>query len=373
MRPDRQADSPVSAAAPPAALRNMRRLGTSAWVIGISSRQACGLILSGRGPGVHDAMGRCPWQLGPAAPASWYTHGMKLAEFARPAVPVGYAQLILDVAATHDVAGDDLLAAADVPRELLDDPNGRLTAWQAGSLLVLAMEKSGEPAIGYEIGLHSSLTSHGLMGYGLISASTVREAIALGERFLPLRLPMVSMTLSVDGPTGVIEVAVTAPVGTVRQLPPRPVPRRALADGADRSPTVGVGRRTWSCGSTAPSRTTTRASRIGSRSCGSTWASTRPGSPPATSISRWRRPTTSPRPWSRSSAGSSWSSSAWRATWSPRSGPRCATRATASRTWRPSPSACTCPAGRSSASSRSTAPRSASWSRPSAAPRRSGC
>jgi AraC-like DNA-binding protein len=142
---------------------------------------------------------------------------MKLAEFARPAIPVGYAQLILDVAATHDVAAADLLAAADVPRQLLGDPNGRLTAWQAGSLLIHAMELSGEPAIGYEIGLHSSLTSHGLMGYGLISASTVREAIALGERFLPLRLPMVSITLSVDGPTGVIDVAVTAPVGTVRQ------------------------------------------------------------------------------------------------------------------------------------------------------------
>ncbi len=130
---------------------------------------------------------------------------------------MGYAQLILDVAATHGVAGADLLAAADVPPELLADPNGRLTAWQAGSLLVLAMELSGEPAIGYEIGLHSSLTSHGLMGYGLISVSTVREAIALGERFLPLRLPMVSMTLSVDGETAVIEVVETAPVGTVRQ------------------------------------------------------------------------------------------------------------------------------------------------------------
>ena len=57
---------------------------------------------------------------------------MKLAEFARPAVPVGYGQLILDVAATHGVAGDDLLAAAEVPAGLLDDPNGRLTAWQAG-------------------------------------------------------------------------------------------------------------------------------------------------------------------------------------------------------------------------------------------------
>ena len=61
------------------------------------------------------------------------------------------------------------------------------------------MEMSGEPALGYEIGLHSSLTSHGLMGYGLISSSTLRQAIALGESFLPLRLPMLSMTLAIDG------------------------------------------------------------------------------------------------------------------------------------------------------------------------------
>jgi AraC-like DNA-binding protein len=142
---------------------------------------------------------------------------MKLAEFDRPAVPVGYAQLLLDVAATHDVAGDTLLAAANVPSELLDDPRARLTAWQAGALLLLAMELSEEPGIGYEVGLHSSLTSHGIMGYGLISSGTVREAIDLSERYMPMRLPMVSMSLSVEGDTGVIDVAVTAPVGPVRQ------------------------------------------------------------------------------------------------------------------------------------------------------------
>lgn len=142
---------------------------------------------------------------------------MKLAEFDRPAVPVGYAQLILDVAATHDVAGEELLAAAEIPAALLDDPHGRLTAWQAGALLVTAMERTGEPGFGYEIGLHSSLTSHGIVGYGLISAATVREAIALGQRYMPMRLPMVCMQLSEEGDVGVIEVSVTAPVGTVRQ------------------------------------------------------------------------------------------------------------------------------------------------------------
>lgn len=142
---------------------------------------------------------------------------MKVAEFSRPVVPVGYGRLILDVVAMHDVPADRLLAAADVPGELLDDPHGRLTAWQAGALLFHAMELSGEPAIGYEIGLHSSLTSHGIMGYGLLSSSSVRDAISLGEKFLPLLLPMVSMRHFVEGDTGVIEVAETAPVGPVRQ------------------------------------------------------------------------------------------------------------------------------------------------------------
>ena len=142
---------------------------------------------------------------------------MKVADFSRPTVPVGYGRLILDVVALHGVAAEDLLAGADVPRSLLEAPGGRLTAWQAGAMLVGAMELSGEPAIGYEIGLQSSLTSHGIMGYGLLSSSTVRDAIGLGEKYLPVLLPMVSMRHFVDGETGVIEVAETAPVGPVRQ------------------------------------------------------------------------------------------------------------------------------------------------------------
>ncbi|MFL6171452.1 MAG: AraC family transcriptional regulator [Marmoricola sp.] len=142
---------------------------------------------------------------------------MRLGDLDRPAVPVGYGQLILDVASTHDVDPRVLLAAAEVPAELMADPNGRLTAVQSGLLLWHAMELSREPAIGYEIGLHSSLTSHGIMGYGLISSSSVRHAIGLSERYMPGRLPMLTMSLSVDGPVAAIEVVENAPLGPVRQ------------------------------------------------------------------------------------------------------------------------------------------------------------
>jgi AraC-like DNA-binding protein len=142
---------------------------------------------------------------------------MRLDDLTRPAVPVGYGQLILDVAATHGVDPAALLAASAVDPALMTDPHARLTALQSGSMLVNAMEMSGEPAIGYEIGLHSSLTTHGIMGYGLISSSTVRQAIGLSERYLPARLPMLTMTLTVDGPVAAIEIVENAPLGTVRQ------------------------------------------------------------------------------------------------------------------------------------------------------------
>ena len=142
---------------------------------------------------------------------------MRLDDLTRPAVPVGYGQLILDVASTHGVDPAALLAASDVDPTLMADPHARLTAIQSGSLLVHAMEMGGEPAIGYEIGLHSSLTSHGIMGYGLISSSSVRQAIGLSERYMPARLPMLTMTLTVDGPVAAIEIVENAPLGTVRQ------------------------------------------------------------------------------------------------------------------------------------------------------------
>ena len=142
---------------------------------------------------------------------------MRLDDLTRPAVPVGYGQLILDVAATHDVDPAALLSAAGVTADLMQDPNGRLSALQSGALLLHAMELSGEPAFGYEIGMHSSLTSHGLMGYGLISSSSVRQAIGLSERYMPARLPMLTMALKVDGPVAAIEVVENAPLGPVRQ------------------------------------------------------------------------------------------------------------------------------------------------------------
>jgi AraC-like DNA-binding protein len=142
---------------------------------------------------------------------------MSVAEwFDRPAVPVAYALLIGDVASSFGV-GPELFEAAGIAQDALADPDGRLTAMQAGSLLHFGMELSREPGFGYEIGLRSSLTSHGVMAFGLLTSATLRQAIELGAEYSSVRLPMLRLQLVEDGDQAGVDVQQTFPLGTVRQ------------------------------------------------------------------------------------------------------------------------------------------------------------
>ncbi|HJR90142.1 MAG TPA: AraC family transcriptional regulator [Aeromicrobium sp.] len=136
--------------------------------------------------------------------------------FDRPAVPVAYGLHIAEVAASFGV-GPELFDAAGIAPDAIADPDGRLTAMQAGSLLLRGMELTGEPGFGYEIGLRSSLTSHGVMAFGLLTSATLRDAIELGVEYGHVRLPMLQLQLVEDGVQAGVDVQQTFPVGAVRQ------------------------------------------------------------------------------------------------------------------------------------------------------------
>ncbi len=141
---------------------------------------------------------------------------MDPAHFDRPLVPAGYGLLIQEVAHGLGV-GSELLTAAGLTAERLESTDGRLSPLQAGSLLFHAMELSGEPALGYELGLQSSLTSHGLVGLALMSVDSVRTAVQWGVEFGQLQLPMLAIHLVAEDPWAAVEVTATSWLGPVRQ------------------------------------------------------------------------------------------------------------------------------------------------------------
>ncbi len=138
-------------------------------------------------------------------------------ELKKPAVPVVYGLLILELAQRRGIGREAMLRDLGIPERIWSTADARLTLIQTGGLLYRALRLTGDPALGYEIGLHSGLTTHGFITYGVMSYATLRQGIEFGMRFLPLRLPNLRMELVSEGACSAVEVSETTRQGDVRQ------------------------------------------------------------------------------------------------------------------------------------------------------------
>ncbi|MGH8528748.1 MAG: AraC family transcriptional regulator [Nevskiales bacterium] len=142
---------------------------------------------------------------------------MKTENLAKPSNPATYGRLILELAEARGVSRETLLAGLNIPTETLAAADGKLSQWQSSQLLYRALQLTRDPALGYAIGLHSNLTSHGFVGFGLMSHRTLREALEFGTKFVQLRTPFLSIRYFTDRQQGVIEVAERFSFGPLRQ------------------------------------------------------------------------------------------------------------------------------------------------------------
>jgi AraC-like DNA-binding protein len=134
----------------------------------------------------------------------------------RPAIPLAYVQLILEYAEHSGVAREKLVQGLGLSRNLLNSADARVSRHDAGAILLRAIKLTGNPGIGFEIGLSSSITTHGLVGYGLMASPTLRAGIEFGYRFLPTRLSYLRLDFYEDGDQAVVSVLDAADLGLAR-------------------------------------------------------------------------------------------------------------------------------------------------------------
>lgn len=103
---------------------------------------------------------------------------------AMPSVPVSYVWLMLTLCAELGVARAPLLQGQDITDDTLNDPDGRVSLRPTyAELCRRALALTGEPGLGYEFGLRAALTSHGIVGYGLMSQPSLRHVLTFGQQF----------------------------------------------------------------------------------------------------------------------------------------------------------------------------------------------
>src|SRR5262249_5209197 len=74
-------------------------------------------------------------------------------------------------------------------------PRARVPLSVADRVVARAIELSGEPGIGFHLGLQMRIATHGDVGIAAMTASTLREALGVATRFTPTRTNALELRL----------------------------------------------------------------------------------------------------------------------------------------------------------------------------------
>jgi AraC-like DNA-binding protein len=103
--------------------------------------------------------------------------------FSAELVPVAYADALLSLAEELGVARAALLAGARVKPELLGNPNGRLSFLDFNQLASVALQLCREPALGLVLGQRLNVSTHGILGYAVLSSANLGHALQFAMKY----------------------------------------------------------------------------------------------------------------------------------------------------------------------------------------------
>lgn len=103
--------------------------------------------------------------------------------FTAELVPVAYAEALLALAEELGLARTELFAAARVRPEVLGSPNARLSFIDFYHLIQAALERCGEPALGLVLGQRLNVSTHGILGYAVLSSANLGKALQFALKY----------------------------------------------------------------------------------------------------------------------------------------------------------------------------------------------
>jgi AraC-like DNA-binding protein len=111
-----------------------------------------------------------------------------------------------------------LLEGTGIAMAALEDPATRLPLDRCAALVERAQLLTSQPALAFSMGMHMRLSWHGFLGFAAMAAGTVREALALAERFSLTRTSAFSLATHVEGSIASLVLEERLPAGPMREF-----------------------------------------------------------------------------------------------------------------------------------------------------------
>jgi AraC-like DNA-binding protein len=125
---------------------------------------------------------------------------------------------VVQLARRWRIGATDLLSAVGLDEQILQEPGQRIPLSTMCRLLERARTLTGEPGLGYFLGLQTRATLYGYLGFAFLSASRVGDALKLALEFAPLFSTALAMDLHVEGRIASLSFEERADLGSVRDI-----------------------------------------------------------------------------------------------------------------------------------------------------------
>jgi AraC-like DNA-binding protein len=133
-------------------------------------------------------------------------------------VPCSYALNLVQLVARWGIAPERLLAGSLLAERDLEEPSGRIPLATMNALVGRARDLTGEPGLGFYLGMQKRISMYGYLGFLTMSASNVRECLELAVKFAPILTSAVGLRLSVYGGVAALVVEERVDMGDVQDI-----------------------------------------------------------------------------------------------------------------------------------------------------------
>lgn len=100
---------------------------------------------------------------------------------------VAHAAILAEVADDHDLTREDILCGTGIAPVALKTPGAEITAAQELQLVrnIITL-LDDQPGVGFEAGMRTRVTTHGVLGMAVLSSPTMRSAIEVAMRYFSM-------------------------------------------------------------------------------------------------------------------------------------------------------------------------------------------
>ncbi len=127
-------------------------------------------------------------------------------------IPASYAQILLEIMLEKGFAAAPILYKSRISNLVFSQQDGRITARQWSRLVLVCLSLVGDSGLGYANGVRLRPTSHGALGFALLSSPTIGQALQLGSMFFSMRLPHYRIDISQQDELALITLTEVHPV-----------------------------------------------------------------------------------------------------------------------------------------------------------------